>query len=108
MGRDAQLHPTHESNAGRSRGVPDWASRQAKRRPSRAASGSSIPHLAPLPLHGNAGGIADFNPDAVRAGSIGTVNPLGNDALCAKPARMGKHGRPIFENVLVKQDGASV
>jgi hypothetical protein len=36
--------------------------------------------------HSDAGGIADLDPDAARAGSIGAVDSFGNDALCAKPA----------------------
>jgi hypothetical protein len=72
--------------------------------PVRAVRGSSIPNLAPLPLHGNAGGIADLDPDAARAGAICAIDLLGNDALGAKPARMGEHGKPIFGNVFVKQD----
>jgi hypothetical protein len=89
---------TRQANAGSSGGVP--AS------PARAAWGSSIPNLASLPLHGDAGGIADLDPDAARAGSIGTVHPLGNDALGAEPACTGKHDRPIFGNVFVKQNAS--
>ena len=35
---------------------------------------SSIPHLAAFPLHGDAGGIADLDPCAGRAGSIGAID----------------------------------
>jgi hypothetical protein len=67
---------------------------------------SSIPIRAALPLHSDACGIADFNPDTARAGSIGTVQSLGNNALGAEPARIGEHGRPIFSDVLVEQDAS--
>jgi hypothetical protein len=70
---------------------------------SRAAS-SSIPILAALPLHGDAGRIANLDPCAGRAGSIGTVNPLGNDALVAKPARVPEDDRAVLDNVVVEQD----
>ncbi len=38
--------------------------------------GSSIPILATLPLHRDAGRIADLDPDRARTGSIGAVHPL--------------------------------
>jgi hypothetical protein len=41
-------------------------------------------------------GLRTFDPDATRAGAIGTVHPLGNDALSAKPARMGEHGKAVL------------
>jgi hypothetical protein len=65
---------------------------------------SPIPILAPAPLHGDAGRIAHLDPCAGRAGSIGTVNPLGNDALSTEPARIGEHGRTIFGYVFVEKD----
>jgi hypothetical protein len=34
-----------------------------------------------LPLDGDAGGIADLDPDGAPAGLIGTADRLGNDAL---------------------------
>jgi hypothetical protein len=37
-------------------------------------------------------------------GPVGAVRLLGNDALGAKSARIGEHGRPIFGDVLVEQD----
>jgi hypothetical protein len=52
--------------------------------------------LAPLPLHGDAGGIADFDPDAARAGSIRAIDPLRNDTLGTESASMGEHGRAII------------
>jgi hypothetical protein len=45
--------------------------------------GSSISNLASLPLHGEAGGMADLDPDAARSGPVGAVHLLGNDALSA-------------------------
>src|SRR5262249_803225 len=42
---------------------------------------SSIPFLAPVPLHGNACGIADLNPDAAGTRSIRAVDLLRHDAL---------------------------
>jgi hypothetical protein len=63
-----------------------------------------IPPLAPLPLHRNAGEIADLNPDAARAGAVGAIDPLRYDALGAKPARVVEHGRPILGEVFVEQD----
>jgi len=38
--------------------------------------GSFVPILAPLPLNGDAGGIADLDPDPARAGPIGAVDLL--------------------------------
>jgi hypothetical protein len=70
------------------------------------APGSSIPYLAALPLHSHAGGIADLDPDAARAGSIRAIDLLRNCALGPKLARMGEHGRPIFGNVFVQQDSS--
>jgi hypothetical protein len=40
----------------------------------------------------------------MRAGSIGAVHPLGNDALSAEMARKGEHRRPIPGDVFVGQD----
>jgi hypothetical protein len=71
-----------------------------------AAWGSSIPHLAPLPLDRDAGGIADLDPDAAWAGLVGAIDLLRHGALGAKLASMGKHGRPMFDNVFVKQDAS--
>jgi hypothetical protein len=72
--------------------------------PARVAWGSSIPNLVALPLHGDAGGVADLDPDAARAGPIGAVDPLRYDALGAKLARVSQHGRPILDDVFVQQD----
>jgi hypothetical protein len=58
--------------------------------------GSSIPNLAPLPLHGDAGGIADLDPDAARAGSIGAVDLLRHDALGTEPASVGRPRRCVY------------
>ena len=66
--------------------------------------GSPVPLLAAFLLHGYAEGIANLDPCAGRAGSIGTVNPLGNDALSTELACIGEHSRPIFGDVLVQQD----
>ncbi len=38
--------------------------------------GSSIPILATLPLHRDAGGIADLDLDRARTGPIGAVDPF--------------------------------
>jgi hypothetical protein len=62
-------------------------------------SGILIPNLAPLPLYRDARWIADLDPDAARAGLIGAIGLLRNDALGAKPARMGEHGLPILGDV---------
>jgi hypothetical protein len=43
-------------------------------------------------LHGDACGIADLDPDAARAGLIGGIHLLGNDAVSAKLASMGEDG----------------
>jgi hypothetical protein len=44
--------------------------------------------------------------DATRARSVRAVDLLRHDALGAKPARIGEHGRPMFDNVFVKQDAS--
>jgi hypothetical protein len=38
--------------------------------------------------------LPDLDPGGTRAKAIGTVQPLGNDALGPKLAHMGEHGRP--------------
>jgi hypothetical protein len=82
---------------------------------SRTVSGGSSPHRwlpearrfqISLPLYGDAGGIADLDPGAARAGPIGAVDPLRHDALGAKLARMGEHSRPILGDVFVQQDAS--
>jgi hypothetical protein len=70
----------------------------------RTPRGSSIPNLAAFPLHGDAGGIADLDPDAARSGLIGAIDLLRHDALGTKLARMCEHGRPVLGYVFVKQD----
>jgi len=65
---------------------------------------SPIPILVALPLHRNAGGIADLDPHRARPGSISAVHPLRNDALGAKPASVLEHGRAILGDVFVEQD----
>jgi hypothetical protein len=64
----------------------------------------SIPYLAPLPLHGDAGGIADLDPGRTRTGSIPAIDSLGNDAFCAKPASVREDDRAVLGDVLVEQD----
>jgi hypothetical protein len=56
------------------------------------------------PLHGDAGGIADLDPDAAWAGPIDAIDPLGHDALGANPAIVRECGKPILDNVFVQQD----
>jgi hypothetical protein len=69
-------------------------SNYSKYGPLKGDAGSSIPHFAPLPLHRDAGQIADLDPGAALAGLIGAVYLLRHDALGAKLARTGEHGRP--------------
>jgi hypothetical protein len=59
-----------------------------------------------LPLHGDAGGITNLDPDAAPAGLIGAVDLLRYDALGTNAARMAEHSRPIFGGVFVKQDAS--
>src|SRR5215813_10187453 len=63
-----------------------------------------MPNLAPLPLHRDAGGIADLDPDAARAGSIRAIELLRHDALGAKPADVREDDRAVLGDVLIKQD----
>jgi hypothetical protein len=58
--------------------------------------GPSVPNLTTLPLHGDAGGIADLDPDAARAGLIRGVYALGNDALSAKPTSVREDDRAVL------------
>ena len=58
-------------------------------------AGSSGPILATLPLHRDAGGIADLDLDRARTGSIGAVHLLGDEALGAKPASMRENDRAM-------------
>jgi hypothetical protein len=60
----------------------------------RGARPGAIPKLAPLALHGDAGGIGDLDPDATWTGSIGAVDLLRNDTFGAKPAGMREDDRP--------------
>src|SRR2546427_4795652 len=69
-----------------------------------AERGSPVPLLAALPLHNDAGRIADFDPDRTSAGSIGPVDLLGDDSLRAKPASMFEHRRAITDDVFVEHD----
>src|SRR5882757_11095792 len=57
---------------------------------------SPVPILAPLPLDGNAGRIANLDPRRARTGSISAVDTLRHDALGAKPASVGEHHRAVF------------
>jgi hypothetical protein len=66
--------------------------------------GSPIPILAALPLHSDAGRIADLNPDCARTGLIGAIDPLGDNALGAEPASVRKDGGAILFNVSVEQN----
>src|SRR5258708_7935588 len=86
----------NQFNAGDRRGVPIEADL--------AYLGSSVPLLAALPLHGDAGGIADFDPDWAQTGSIEAVHPLGDDALSTKPTSVCENGRAILGDVFVEQD----
>jgi hypothetical protein len=45
----------------------------------------------------------DLDPGAALAGLMGTVHPLGNDALGAKLARTGEDGRAVLSYVFVQQ-----
>jgi hypothetical protein len=55
----------------------------------RAVPGSSIPILAPLALHDDAGGIADFDPDTAQAGSIGGIHPWRKSEIFGSQSRVG-------------------
>jgi hypothetical protein len=66
----------------------------------------SVPVRAVLSRHSDAGGIADLDPDAARARSIRAIDLLRHDALGARPARMGEHGRPILGDVFLKPDAS--
>src|SRR5215475_9407319 len=66
--------------------------------------GSSVPKLAPLPLHRKAGGITDLDPDAAQVGSVRAVNLLRHDALGAKPAGVREDDRTVLDDVFVEQD----
>jgi hypothetical protein len=80
-----------------------------------AARGSSIPKLTALPLHCEAGRIADLDPDRTGTGSIGAADSLGNDAFCAKGAHRAssssnndaaKAGRRVVQGRMQDQVGA--
>jgi hypothetical protein len=66
--------------------------------------GSSIPPLAALPRHGDAGGIAHLDPDRARTGSLGAVDLLGDDPLGTKPASVLEHRRAIPGDMFVEHD----
>jgi hypothetical protein len=61
---------------------------------------SPIPLLATLPLHRDPGRIADFDPDAARAGSIGAIDFLRHNALCAQPASVREDAGTVVGDVL--------
>jgi hypothetical protein len=56
-------------------------------------------------LHGDAGGIADFDPDTTQPEPVAAA--LGNDTLGAKLARVGEDRRTILGDVFVEEDAAS-
>jgi hypothetical protein len=60
-----------------------------------------IPNLAALLLHGDAGGIADIDPDGT---PISTIHLLRDDAFGAKPTSVRKDGSAVFSNVFVEKD----
>ena len=68
--------------------------------------GSPIPLLAPLPLHRDAGGIADLDPDRTSTGSVGAIHSLRDDALGTKLASVLEHGRTVLGDVLVEQNAS--
>jgi hypothetical protein len=53
-----------------------------------------------------AGGIADLDPDAARAGSIPAVDSFGNDALCANPAGVREDDGAVLGEVFIEQDAS--
>jgi hypothetical protein len=65
---------------------------------------SPVPVLAALPLYRDAGRITYFDPDRTWPGSVGAVDPLGDDALCTEPASVLEDGRPIPGNVFVDEN----
>jgi hypothetical protein len=69
-----------------------------------AAGWSSIPLLAALPLHRDAGRISDLDPDGAPTGSICAIDPLGDDALGTKPAGVSEDGGSILRQVVIEQD----
>ncbi len=70
----------------------------------RADSGSSVPQLAPLPLHGDAGRIADLDPDTARARPIGAIDLLRNDASAPSQQGVREDDCAILGNVFIEQD----
>ena len=70
------------------------------------ASKSSVPIVATLPLHRNAGGIPDLDPDRARTRPIGAIHPLRDNALGAKPAGVLEYGGTVLGNVFVERDTA--
>ena len=65
---------------------------------------SPVPILAALPLHRDAGWIADLDPYRARTGSIGAVSALRDDAFSTKPAGMFENGRTIPGDMFVEQN----
>src|SRR5215467_15009923 len=75
--------------------------------PQRGALGSfppTIPIFAPLPLDRDTRRIADLDPCRARPRSIGTIDPLRDDALGAQLACMLEYGRTIPGNMFVEKD----
>jgi hypothetical protein len=70
----------------------------------RAASPSSVPNLAPLPLYRDAGRIADLDPDAARAGSIRAVDLLRHNAFGTEPASVREDDNAVLGDVFIEQD----
>jgi hypothetical protein len=57
-------------------------------------------------VYGDTGRITDLDPDAARAGSIGAIDSLGNDAFCTKPASVREDDWAVFGNVFIEQDAS--
>jgi hypothetical protein len=56
------------------------------------------------PLHGDAGRIADLDPDAARAGLIGAIDLFRHDTLGAKPVSVCEDDRAVLGDVFIEQD----
>src|SRR5215831_11887573 len=74
--------------------------------PEPAALGLPAPIFAALPLHRDACGIANLDPNPARTRLIGAIHPLGDNALGFKPAGVREHGRAVLGNVFVEQDAS--
>jgi hypothetical protein len=66
------------------------------RRPRLIASILPIPQRAPLPLHGDAGGIADLDPEAARAGSIGAIDGTSSSAASSLERSARRRRRQLW------------